>query len=86
MIRLNVITCQRSDEVLLKMIELEKGNKAVTSIPSNFSKHMHNICLIEDMLHFQYNGKHLVIVPHEIQSEIIKFSHCSYLSGHFEIQ
>ena len=66
-------------------MEIKKENKAVTNIPSNFSKHIHNVYLIEDILYYQHNEKHLVIVPLEIQTKIIKFSHCTSSSGHFGI-
>ena len=52
---------QNTDEVLRKLIEIKKGNRAVTNIPSNFSKHIHNIYLIEDILYYQRSG-HFVIV------------------------
>ena len=57
------ITFPRPDDVLRKLIEIKKGKRTVTNIPSNFSKHIHSIYLTEDMLYYQHNGKNLVIVP-----------------------
>ena len=48
-IEIDTETFQCALKVLRKLIE-KKGKKAVTNIPSNFSKHIHNIYLIEDIL------------------------------------
>ena len=44
---------QCADEVLGKLIEINKGNKAATNIVKNFSKHIHNI------YHISYHIYHI---------------------------
>ena len=38
-IEIDIKIFQRAEKVLRKLIEIIKGNKTVTNIPSNFSKH-----------------------------------------------
>ena len=52
----DIKTFKRTDDVLRKLIKIKKGNRTVTNIPSVFSKHIHNIYVIEDMS-YQHNGK-----------------------------
>lgn len=67
----DIKTFKRTDDVLRKLIKIKKGNKTVTSIPSVFSNIFITFMLLKTC-RINITEQKLVIVPFEIQTEIIK--------------
>ena len=79
---------QRADNDILSIIKTtEDINNAndKKEVPLEYRKDMHKLLLKDGILYYNYHGKHIIVAPKNFRSEILKLSHCNYLSGHFGI-
>ena len=73
---------QRNDVKLLTIINFLKGDLK-EDIDKQYRKQKNRFVLQNNLLKYNFHGKCLLLVPNEMRTEIIRYAHERFYSGHF---
>ena len=73
---------QRNDVKLLTIINFLKGNSK-EDVNKQYRKHKNKLVIQNNLLKYNLHGKCLFVVPNEMRTEVIRYAHESFYSGHF---
>ena len=66
-------------------LEKNEEDRDLNGIPTDYRRFIHRISIQDNLLVFNDRGNIIVIMPQNLQEEVLRYSHCDWSSGHFGI-
>ena len=82
------IAFQRQDSELSQIfnfLEKNEEDRDLNGIPTDYRRFIHRISIQDNLLVFNDRGNIIVIMPQNLQEDVLRYSHCDWSSGHFGI-
>ena len=64
---------------------MKKIDRDLNGIPTDYRRFIHRISTQDNLLVFNDRGNIIVIMPQNLQEEVLRYSHCDWSSGPFGI-